>query len=53
MRLSGVEWSDLGDPERLMCTLAEKSAELPAWAHRWWNQGKPEQAVSPMSAAVA
>jgi mannose-1-phosphate guanylyltransferase len=35
MTLEGVEWNDLGDPERLICTLGESNSELPAWAHRW------------------
>jgi mannose-1-phosphate guanylyltransferase len=51
MKLDGVEWSDLGDPERLICNLAGNSSELPAWAHRWRSESK--SAGVPATAAMA
>jgi mannose-1-phosphate guanylyltransferase len=34
LRLSGVEWNDLGDPGRVFATLADQKRELPGWARR-------------------
>lgn len=33
--LGGVEWNDLGDPERVLSTLLAIDADLPRWARRW------------------
>jgi mannose-1-phosphate guanylyltransferase len=35
LRLSGIEWNDLGDPGRVLATLAEQNRDLPGWAKRW------------------
>ena len=35
LRLGGIEWSDLGDPDRVMHTLLQTNAVLPAWAKLW------------------
>jgi mannose-1-phosphate guanylyltransferase len=32
LRLSGVEWNDLGDPGRVLTTLADQKRDLPGWA---------------------
>jgi mannose-1-phosphate guanylyltransferase len=32
LRLTDVDWSDLGDPHRLLVTLLEKNGDLPGWA---------------------
>jgi mannose-1-phosphate guanylyltransferase len=34
-RLENIEWSDLGDPYRVLVTLVEKTGDLPAWAKLW------------------
>ncbi|HEY6342416.1 MAG TPA: sugar phosphate nucleotidyltransferase [Bryobacteraceae bacterium] len=51
MTLEGVEWNDLGDPERLICILAENNSELPAWARRW--RARREAKVEDFSASAA
>jgi mannose-1-phosphate guanylyltransferase len=33
--LSNIEWSDLGDPYRVLVTLLEKNGALPSWAKLW------------------
>jgi len=35
LRLSNVEWNDLGDPYRVLVTLLEKTGQLPQWAKLW------------------
>ena len=35
LRLENLEWSDLGDPYRVLVTLLEKDGSLPAWAKLW------------------
>ena len=39
LRLGEVEWSDLGDPDRVMHALLESGVQLPGWATRWVNGG--------------
>src|SRR5271165_248893 len=35
LRLHKLEWSDLGDPYRVLATLVERDGDLPAWAKLW------------------
>jgi hypothetical protein len=35
LRLSDIDWSDLGDPYRVLVTLLEKNGDLPSWAKLW------------------
>lgn len=35
LRLADVDWSDLGDPYRVLVTLLEKNGYLPSWAKLW------------------
>jgi mannose-1-phosphate guanylyltransferase len=35
LRLPNLEWSDLGDPYRVLATLVERDGELPIWAKLW------------------
>ena len=35
LRLGNIEWSDLGDPYRVLVTLLEKNGCLPSWAKLW------------------
>jgi mannose-1-phosphate guanylyltransferase len=35
LQLSNVEWNDLGDPDRVLATLAGQGCDLPAWAKLW------------------
>jgi mannose-1-phosphate guanylyltransferase len=35
LRLADVEWSDLGDPYRVLVTILEKNGYLPSWAKLW------------------
>ena len=37
LRMSDVEWTDLGDPYRVLVTLLEKHGDLPSWAKLWPN----------------
>jgi mannose-1-phosphate guanylyltransferase len=53
LRLKGIDWSDLGEPERLICVLAENNSELPAWAHRWRMRREANVEDFSASAAVA
>jgi mannose-1-phosphate guanylyltransferase len=54
LRLGEVEWSDLGDPDRVISALLESDGELPAWATRWRTVGQAKQAnAQQISAAVA
>jgi len=48
LRLSDVEWSDLGDPYRVLVTLLEKNGYLPSWAKLW-----PEASTSTPGASAA
>jgi len=48
LRLSDVEWSDLGDPYRVLVTLLEKSGYLPSWAKLW-----PEASTSTPGTSAA
>jgi len=48
LRLADVEWSDLGDPYRVLVTLFEKNGYLPDWAKLW-----PEADTSPHRASAA
>ena len=34
-RLKNMEWSDLGDPYRVLVTVVEKTGDLPGWAKLW------------------
>jgi hypothetical protein len=51
MALEGVEWNDLGDPERVIATLVRKDMDLPCWA-RLWSKRKAELAEGEMSISV-
>jgi mannose-1-phosphate guanylyltransferase len=54
LRLGDVEWSDLGDPDRVMYALLESGVELPDWARRWRTAGQAKRACAQqISAAVA
>jgi mannose-1-phosphate guanylyltransferase len=35
LRLANIEWSDLGEPYRVLATLLEKNGDLPSWAKLW------------------
>ena len=35
LRLDSLDWSDLGDPYRVLVTLLEKDGSLPPWATLW------------------
>lgn len=35
LRLDSLDWSDLGDPYRVLVTLLEKDGTLPPWAKLW------------------
>jgi len=48
LRLADVEWSDLGDPYRVLVTLLEKNGYLPDWAKLW-----PEASTSTPRASAA
>ena len=48
LRLTDVEWSDLGDPYRVLVTLLEKNGYLPSWAKLW-----PESSTSTPRASAA
>ena len=48
LRLADVEWSDLGDPYRVLVTLLEKNGYLPSWAKLW-----PEASTSTPRASAA
>src|SRR5580704_8628521 len=48
LRLADVEWSDLGDPYRVLVTLVEKNGYLPNWAKLW-----PEASTSTTRASAA
>jgi len=39
LRLGDVEWSDLGDPDRVINALLESGLQLPGWATRWRPAG--------------
>jgi len=46
LRLSAVEWNDLGDPDRVIATLLESGAELPAWVARWRDARETERTTA-------
>jgi mannose-1-phosphate guanylyltransferase len=48
LRLADVEWSDLGDPYRVLVTLLEKNGYLPEWAKLW-----PEASTATHRASAA
>ena len=50
LRLSNVEWSDLGDPYRVLVTLLEKNGALPSWAKLWPEANTPIPRVSAATA---
>jgi len=53
VQLGDVEWSDLGDPDRVIYALLESGVELPDWARRWRTAGQAKQAnAQRISAAV-
>ena len=52
MALGDIEWDDLGNPERVISTLAKRDLQLPAWAHLWQRKRKAERAPAEMSAAA-
>ena len=35
LRLDGVEWHDLGQPDRVISVLRSRSDVIPPWIHRW------------------
>lgn len=48
LRLADVEWSDLGDPYRVLVTLLEKNGYLPDWAKLW----REESTSTPRASAA-
>jgi hypothetical protein len=46
LRLENVQWSDLGDPYRVLVTLLETTGELPAWAKLWSEPDSIARAVA-------
>lgn len=47
LRLENIDWSDLGDPYRLLATLLEENGTLPAWATLWpQREDAPRAAVA-------
>jgi mannose-1-phosphate guanylyltransferase len=48
LRLENIEWSDLGDPYRVLVTLLEKNGRLPSWASLW-----PDPEAEPQTAAAS
>jgi mannose-1-phosphate guanylyltransferase/mannose-6-phosphate isomerase len=48
LRMANVEWSDLGDPYRVLVTILEKNGYLPSWAKLW-----PEASTSTPRASAA
>jgi len=45
LRVSNVEWSDLGNPHRVLVSLLEKNGSLPGWVKLW-----PDPQVVPPAA---
>jgi hypothetical protein len=35
LRFSNIDWNDLGDPARVLATLAGGKRDLPGWAKNW------------------
>ena len=35
LRLAGIVWNDLGDPGRVLATVANQERDLPGWAKHW------------------
>jgi mannose-1-phosphate guanylyltransferase len=52
MALGDIEWDDLGNPERVISTLAKRDLQLPTWAHLWQRKRKAESAPAEMSASA-
>jgi mannose-1-phosphate guanylyltransferase len=50
LRLADVEWSDLGDPYRVLVTLLEKNGYLPSWAKFWPDASTSTPRASPATA---
>ena len=38
-KMEQIDWSDLGDPDRVLSTLLRRNGNLPAWA-KLWSEGK-------------
>jgi mannose-1-phosphate guanylyltransferase len=53
MGLGDVEWNDLGDPERVISTVAKRDRELPAWARLWQSKKTPERTAVEVAASSA
>jgi mannose-1-phosphate guanylyltransferase len=54
LRLGEVEWSDLGDPDRVISALTESGVEFPDWATRWRTAGQAKRTTAQrMSVGVA
>ena len=51
--LADIEWSDLGDPDRVVSTLLHSALELPSWVERWRDGGTQEPPESRSSASMA
>jgi mannose-1-phosphate guanylyltransferase len=52
LRLADVEWSDLGDPYRVLVTILEKNGYLPSWA-KLWPEASTSTSTPRASAATA
>ena len=35
LRLNGIEWHDLGKPDRVISVVHSRSGVIPSWIHRW------------------
>jgi mannose-1-phosphate guanylyltransferase len=51
--LGGVEWNDLGDPDRVLSTILASGADLPRWVQRWRAAMGVESASAQCLAALA
>jgi mannose-1-phosphate guanylyltransferase len=49
LRLKGIDWSDLGNPSRVLVTLLGKNGDLPVWAKLWFE---PETKRGAMTATA-
>jgi mannose-1-phosphate guanylyltransferase len=49
LRLHDLEWSDLGDPYRVLATLVDRDGDLPSWAKLW---SEPEDESHAAAASV-
>jgi mannose-1-phosphate guanylyltransferase len=50
LRLGNIEWSDLGNPYRVLATLLEKNGCLPSWTKLW--PGKSTSTPHPLAATA-